>query len=578
MKYFNAYFYSKAYHMLSLFRRIFLMLTFMLLSCPAFAADGTLGADNAAYFGITTILPPLMAIGLAFVTRNVILSLFFGTFTGTFMLAFKDGNALEAFINGFLRIGMEALGSLADSWNAGIVLQVLMIGALIALITRMGGVKAVAEGISKIAKGPRSTQIATWLMGLFIFFDDYANSLTVGPMMRPATDAMRISRERFSFIIDATAAPISGMALISTWVAYELGVIRSALGSIGVDYNAYGMFISSLPYRYYNIFILIFIVITSLMLRDFGLMHKAEVRARTTGEVLRKDSIPMSAETLSPMPMGKQSKSSIWYAVIPISVLIFGAFIGFYVNGYHAIMADGGEAVFENGKFAFTAIMEAFGASDASVVLFQAALFACVVAIIMGLTKKLFNIKEALDTVLTGIKSMNITVVILLLAWSLTGIIQELGTSIFLVNLLSQTISPWMLPAIIFVLGSIISFSTGTSYGTMGILMPLAVPLAWAIAPGHDYLVLNIGAVLTGAIFGDHCSPISDTTILSSMGAAVDHMDHVRTQMPYALTIGLVSITVYILAGLGMNVWFTLLIGVAIVFGIVRFVGKPAIE
>jgi Na+/H+ antiporter NhaC len=283
----------------------------------------------------------------------------------------------------------------------------------------------------------------------------------------------------------------------------------------------------------------------------------------------------MMAETMSPMPMQKESKSSIWYAIVPIGVLILGAFVGFYVNGYSALIADGQSAIFANGMFTFDAIIQAFGASDASVVLFIAAMFACVVAIIMGLTKKLFNIQEALDTVLTGIKSMNITVVILLLAWSLAGIIGELGTSTFLVGQLSDVIKPFMLPAIVFVLGSIISFATGTSYGTMGILMPLAVPLAWSIDPTADYLILNIGAVLTGAIFGDHCSPISDTTILSSMGAAVDHMDHVKTQMPYALSIAGLSITIYLLAGLGINVWLTLIIGVAMVIALVRFVGKP---
>jgi Na+/H+ antiporter NhaC len=544
---------------------------------PVFAANGDLGPENAKIFGIFTILPPLVAIALAFLTKNVILSLFFGTFTGCYMLELRNGNVFTAFIDGFMRISTEVLVSISDSWNAGIILQVLMIGSLIALITRMGGVHAVAESMAKLAKTPRSTQVVTWILGLFVFFDDYANSLTVGPIMRPVTDKMNISREKLAFIIDATAAPISGMALISTWIAYELGLINDALNSIGADFNAYGMFISSLPFRFYNIFMLIFIFIGAMMLREFGSMYKAEMRARG-GEVLRKGSTPMMAETLEPThsdriaPQGKA-----WYAIVPIMTLIVGAFIGFFVNGYNAIMNGEDEALkaILTDSFSFNAVQTAFGASDASTVLFQAALVASIVAILIGLSKRIFNIKEALDTALSGIKSMNITAVILLLAWSIAGVIKELGTAPFIVENLSSSIPGWSLPAIIFILGAIISFSTGTSYGTMGIIMPLAVPLAWAINPEQGYLILNIGAVLTGAIFGDHCSPISDTTILSSMGAACDHIDHVRTQMLYAITIAIVSIFIYILAGFGLNVWAAIAVGIVIVAMIIRFVGKP---
>jgi Na+/H+ antiporter NhaC len=217
----------------------------------------------------------------------------------------------------------------------------------------------------------------------------------------------------------------------------------------------------------------------------------------------------------------------------------------------------------------------AFGESDASVVLFQAALVAAITAMVIGISKKIFSVKEALETFLLGIKSMNITAVILLLAWAIASSIKELGTAVYLVDHLSTAIPAWSLPALIFLIGSVISFATGTSFGTMGIMMPLAIPLAWAIDPTHSYLVLSVGAVLTGAIFGDHCSPISDTSILSAMGAACDLMDHVNTQMPYAIVIAVVSTFMYILAGLGINVFVTLLIGVAIVTAIVRFVGKP---
>ncbi len=566
-----------------------------LFAMPAMAADSSLAGENAAKFGVFTIIPPLVAIALAFITKNVLLSLFFGTFTGCFMMELKGASLVNIFwaiVDGFLRVSMEVLASLSDVWNAGIILQVLMIGSLIALVTRLGGVTAIAEWMTKFAKGPRSTQFVTWFMGLFIFFDDYANSLIVGPMMRPVTDKMKISRERLCFIVDATAAPIAGMALISTWVAYEIGLINDALSGIGYAADAAGntmapylTFVLSLPFRYYNILILFFVIVTIWMLREFGPMYKAEVRSRTLGQVFRPGSTPMNVDTMAPLEIEKEKNtSSVLYAIIPICTLIFGALIGFYVNGYNAVM--GGEdtdliALIQSNPLSWRAMYESFGSSDASVVLFQAALVASLVAMIMGLVKRKFSVKEALETFLTGIKSMNITAVILLLAWSISGAMKELGTAQYLVTNFSESIPFWTLPAAIFILGSIISFATGTSYGTMGILMPLAVPLAWAIAPSQSfldpqsYLILSIGSVLTGAIFGDHCSPISDTTILSSMGAACDLMDHVSTQILYSISIALISIVVFIVACFGVNMWLVILIGMAMVVLMVRFIGKP---
>ncbi len=542
----------------------------------AFAQDSHQGNSNVDLYGILTLLPPLVAITLAFITKNVILSLFLGVFSGTFMLQLQNNGLLLGLGTGFLHTTNEAIVALADPWNAGIVLQVLMIGALIALITHLGGVKAVAEWMSKFAKTARSSQIVTWFMGLFIFFDDYANSLIVGPMMRPVMDKMRVSREKFAFIVDATAAPIAGMALISTWVAYELGVIKSAVDSIGQSYDAYGIFVASLPYRFYNILILAFIVISALLLRDFGSMYKAEKRARLTGEVVRAGSVPMQTDTMTPLNVVDVKTSSVWFAIIPICTLIFGAFFGFYFNGQSNVLAGddlGAIAVVQSG-FSFEKVRIAFSNADASVMLFQAAFLATVVAIIMGLICKRFKLREALETTLTGLKSMNITVVILIFAWSLSSVIKQLGTAEYLVHHLSGAVPMWSLPAIIFILGSIISFATGTSYGTMGILMPLAIPLGWAILPTYDYLVLCSGAVLTGAIFGDHCSPISDTSILTAMGTACDLMDHIKTQMLYSLCVAFMSVGLFILAALQVNIWLLLLLGFAVLFLLIRFVGK----
>lgn len=559
-------------------RNLMLLLSavaFLFVTAPAFAADSSKGAANSQLFGFWTLVPPLVAIVLAFISRNVVLSLFLGVFSGAMMLETKGMDIYHGLLGSFQRVSLEILGSLADPWNAGIVLQCLAIGGLIAVVSKMGGTLAVAEALAKKAKGPRSAQFFTWLMGLVIFFDDYANSLTVGPIMRPVTDRMRVSREKLAFVIDATAAPIAGIALISTWVAYEVGLIKDGFEQIGIQMNAYGAFVETIPYRFYNIFILFFVLAGIMMLREYGPMLKAEERARKHGKVLADNASPMASEETTELEPGDHVVPSIWNAIVPIGTLIVAAFLGFYFNGLSAI--DNAEllAKIDAAPFSFFAIRECFGSSDASVVLFQAALLAGIVAIAMGVVKKIFSFDEAITTWILGIKSMTITAVILLLAWSLSGIIKELGTAMWLVSVLSNTLPAFMLPSIIFILGSIISFATGTSYGTMGILMPLAIPLAWAINPDQAYLLLNISAVLTGAIFGDHCSPISDTTILSSMGSACDHIDHVRTQLTYALSVGAVSILFgFLPAGLGLSPMITLPLGLIAVVGMLYLFGK----
>jgi Na+/H+ antiporter NhaC len=563
-------------------RRIKLLTLVFFIICtalPLFALDQAQVTANAEYFRYWTLVPPFLAIALAFITRNVIFSLFLGVFSGTFLLELQGAGFLGSFFYGFLNIIDKILGSMADPWNAGIILQCLTIGGLIALISKMGGAKAVAESLAKRAKGPRSAQLITWVLGLLIFFDDYANSLIVGPIMRPVTDKLKIAREKLAFIIDATAAPIAGIALISTWVAYEVGLIKDAYVSIGVDANAYGIFIQTIPYRFYNILILAFVVISALTLKDFGSMLKAQTRALKEGKVFADDARPMiSTETtgLEPEP---QTVLNIWNAIIPISVLIFGAFAGFYYNGYTAI--SGGEdealkALLASSPASFAAIREAFGASDASVVLFQAALLACLVAMAMAVFKKIMTIEETLTVWVQGVKSLVITAVILLLAWSLSGVIKELGTATYLVKIFEGNLPVALLPSLIFTMGAVISFATGTSYGTMGILMPLAIPLSYSLS-GADpaQVIISTSAVLTGAIFGDHCSPISDTTILSSTGSACDHLHHTRTQLTYAVVTAVITVFLgYLPIGFGVPVWIVLPAGIAAVGLVIWFFGK----
>lgn len=563
-------------------KRIITLLTVLLIvfsfSTMVLAADTSAAEINAGKFGIWTLIPPIVAILLAFITKNVVMSLFVGVLSGTFLLQLTGNNILGALFNGFLMLMDKVLSSLADPWNAGIILQCLAIGGLIALISKMGGAKAIAESLAKKAKSPKSAQLITWFLGICVFFDDYANSLIVGPIMRPVTDKMRISREKLAFIVDATAAPIAGIALISTWVGYEIGLIKEGYSVIGQDVNAYNIFIETIPFRFYNILMLAFIVFTALLLREFGPMLKAERRARQTGKLLSDTAKPMASSEATGLEPKEGIKLSIWNAIIPIGTLMLTALLGFYYNGYNSIMGGEDTALIKlltDAPMSFDAIREAFGASDASIVLFQAALFSSIVTLIIGMKQKIFNLADGIDTWVQGTKSLVITGVILLLAWSLSSVIKELGTAMFLVKILSNSIPKFLLPTLIFILGAIISFSTGTSFGTMGILMPLTIPLAFAISPENGYVIMSAGAVLTGAIFGDHCSPISDTTILSSMGAACDHIDHTKTQIYYALVVAAITIIFgYIPVGLGLPVIVVLPLAIIAVFAVVYAFGK----
>ena len=531
--------------------------------------------DNpAAKFGILTLLPPIVAISLAFITKETILSLFVGVFIGEFMLCVNDLNIVSSAVNAFLAIGNEVISCMADPWNAGIILQCLLIGGVIQLITKMGGAKALADSLAKRANTPRKAQLSTWFLGLCVFFDDYANSLIVGPIMRPVMDKLKVSRQKLAFIVDATAAPVAGIAIISTWIGLEISLIASGFKSIGMDVSGFGIFLQTIPYRFYNILILIFIVMSATTLYEFGPMKKAEQEARA-----RKDSEPIKAleapgfDEIQPV---EGVKLTVWNAIIPIGTLVIGALISFYWSGYTTILSGENQALItlmKTAPLSFNGIFEALSASNASVALFQAALLASIVAILMAVLERIMTIEQAISEWVSGMKSIAITGVILLLAWSLGGVIGNVGTADYLAIVLKGTIPYWILPSFIFVLGALISFATGTAYGTMSILMPLTIPLAWASSPDIGFVVTATSGVLTGAIFGDHCSPISDTTILSSMGTSCNHIDHVQTQIYYAIFVAIIAILFgYIPAGFGIA-WY-ICIPVAI---IVMYIGLKVI-
>ncbi|KGI55979.1 Na+/H+ antiporter NhaC family protein [Campylobacter sp. MIT 97-5078] len=594
---------------------------FLFLPLFAIAQTPDLASQNAHIFGIFTLLPPIVAIALAFISKDVVLSLFLGAFTGTFMLALvQNGLSSEATllnaqlanqtslnsaevgfwamlyhstIGAFTGLVFKLLNSMASAGNAGIILQVLTIGGVVALITKSGGTKAVALWLSQKAKQAKSSQFATWCMGCFVFFDDYANSLIVGPIMRPVTDKFKVSREKLAFIMDATAAPITGLAIISTWIGLEVSLIRSgydlidsaeiftALGVDRASLNAFEIFVQTLPYRFYNLFMLVFVLLTIFMGREFGPMLKAELNARAGKFSHGHEQIDNIEDKLLEPKEHIALKTS--NSLIPLFILVIFAFVGFYFSGYNAIEDEALKAQINASPLSLFALRETFGAADASVVLFQAALLASIVAIIMGIWRKIWTLKEGIATWTHGWRTMIMTVIILLCAWSLASTIKDLGTSKYLIELLSSTTPLFVLASAVFLLASIISFSTGTSYGTMGILMPLTIPLAAAVgfhndlsgAELHHYMVINISAVLTGAIFGDHCSPISDTTILSSMGSRCELLAHVKTQMPYALSVCVISILCgYLPVSFGLNVWLSLILGLVVMILLLRFIGK----
>ena len=531
--------------------------------------------DNpAARFGILTLLPPIVAISLAFITKETILSLFIGVFIGEFMLCVNDLNIVSSAVNAFLAIGNEVISCMADPWNAGIILQCLLIGGVIQLITKMGGAKALADSLAKRANTPRKAQLSTWFLGLCVFFDDYANSLIVGPIMRPVMDKLKVSRQKLAFIVDATAAPVAGIAIISTWIGLEISLIASGFKIIGMDVSGFGIFLQTIPYRFYNILILIFIVMSAVTLYEFGPMKKAEQEARA-----RKDSEPIKAleapgfDEIQPV---EGVKLTVWNAIIPIGTLVIGALISFYWSGYTTILSGENQALItlmKTAPLSFNGIFEALSASNASVALFQAALLASIVAILMAVLERIMTIEQAISEWVSGMKSIAITGVILLLAWSLGKVIENVGTADYLTIVLKGTIPYWILPSFIFLLGALISFATGTAYGTLSILMPLTIPLAWAISPDMGFVITATSGVLTGAIFGDHCSPISDTTILSSMGTSCNHIDHVQTQIYYAIFVAVIAILFgYIPVGFGIA-WY-ICIPVAI---IVMYIGLKVI-
>ncbi len=504
------------------------------------------------------LLPPLIAIGFALWKKQVVLSLLVGVFTGATILA--GWNPLKGLLDTFSVYIVEK--SLADSWNIGIIVFLLAVGGMIGVIGKMGGTKAIATAIAKKATDVRSTQLATALMGVAIFFDDYANSIVVGNTMRPITDAQNISREKLSYIVDSSAAPISSMAPISTWIAMELGLIAAGLASVGLEGDAMTIFFQTIPYRFYSLFALVLLFNLIIQRKDYGPMLKAEIRARKTGQVYAEGANPLIADDKNLLP-DDDVNGSIWDVIVPIGIFLLVTVFGLWYNGY------GAEKSFK----------ECIGDSDASVVLTWAAFIGSLVAGTIGIVKKRFSLSGAMDSWISGAKSMFTAVIILTLAFALKGVISEMGLDVWLGEMAKGSLNEAFLPLIIFIVSMFMAFAIGSSWGTNGILMPIIIPIAAQVSSAtgdvSPLMLACMGSVLTGAVFGDHCSPISDTTILSSSASGSDHIDHVKTQMPYAITAAAFAVIFgFIPAGLGMSPWISLILGLISITLFVKFFGK----
>ncbi len=516
--------------------------------------------------GWLSIVPPLVAILLALIIREVLVSLLTGIFIGAlFIFNFNPFTA-------FLRMtDTILLNSLVDRDHLTIIVFTLLFGAVIGVIAKNGGTAGISKLVIKLAKTPRSGLIATWLMGLAIFFDDYANSLIIGNMMRPITDKLRISREKLAYIVDSTAAPVASLVIISSWIGFEVGLIQTGLNSIGSTRSAYGVFIDTIPFRFYPIAALFFVFITSYMNRDFGPMYKAERRAREEGILHEELEITQDDEFEEKI----STEDAKWEnGVIPILILILGTIAGLIFTGIDSLKSQGIHAY---------SLRQIISNSDSFSSLLWASFSASIVAVIMTVWQRRMKLTEAVQAWNKGIQSMLFAVVILVFAWSLSLVTVELKTADYLISILQGAISPHFLPVIVFIICAFISFATGTSWGTMAIVIPIVIPLAYKLSlqsgldPETSNLILVgvVSSVLAGSVFGDHCSPIADTTILSSIASHCNHLAHVNTQLPYAIVVALVCMLLGdIPTAFGLSPYISIILIFAVLTLLLRIFGK----
>ncbi len=493
--------------------------------------------------------PPILTIAIAFIFRQVIIALFAGITLGIFL---HHGVSFEAL---FSIADTYALNTLTDRSNMSVILFSLLIGGMVFLLRKNGSLNGVVKWISALATSAVSAQFSVWLMGVFIFFDDYANSLVVGNTMRSVTDKYHISREKLAYIVDSTAAPVASIAFMTTWVGTQMKYFSEGAELLKMDVTGPIFFTNSLSYAFYPILTLVFILFIIFLKKDYGPMYAVELNARKSQP---------SKEGVS-----KNSAKNGTSALIPILTLIFVTLAGIYFTGRIGL---------ENVNGTSDKLLHLLKNCDPYVALIWGSFSALLIAIVLSLFPLMMKLKDIVKNVLSGFSELLETLIVLVLAWVFSDVLRDLGTDQFLGGLIGHGVNPIWLPVLIFLLAGLTSFATGSSWSTMAILYPIVWNICDSaeIATTNPELVYHIGSlVLAGSVFGDHCSPISDTTILSSMASGCDHVSHVRTQIPYALTVAGVSLLLSMVATLtGMPVLVNYMLGVGILFGAVHFFGR----
>ncbi|MEM4660544.1 MAG: Na+/H+ antiporter NhaC family protein [Thermosphaera sp.] len=544
--------------------KLILLIVVLMIGFVAFAPPEAEYMPEGARFPYPTfpLLPPLVAIVLAIYTQQVLPALFAGIWIAALMV--HGYNPLMAIMETWKWI----VSSVTDSWNATILLFDFIIGAMVAILYVSGSMHSLAEVIGRRIRSARSASIMTSLLGLFVFFDDYSNTIVVGNSMRPLTDKHRVSRELLSYIVDSTAAPVAGLMLVSTWIGYEVAQINGAfdvlrsqfedgLVSAVPDVSAYALWLSSVPFHFYSILALVLVFLVAASRRHFGPMLKAEYRAVTEGKVLRDGAQPLMPTETVLGQVTAEKKASYLLFIASIIGLIGITLLGMWYTGALVIIEEEGlEAQWWTIGF-----VDALMNADAATALLWGSFTGFTISFVGALLSRVISFRRAMEYTIRGMYLMVYANAILVLAWTIKTATQSIGTADYVVaQAISANVPATLVPLIIFLVSMFISYTTGTSWGTFALMMPIAIPLAWKIAliqfndVSMAYLLsaASVGAVFGGSIYGDHVSPISDTTIMSSMFSGSDHIDHVTTQMPYGTFAAAVSLALYLLFAAGI--------------------------
>ena len=480
-------------------------------------------------YGWLSLVPAVVAVVLAFATRNVVLSLFISLFLGILIqFGANPWISLQHLFSDYLFV------DLATENNPQTIVMMISVGGFVALIEKSGGARAFARAVANSVNSRVKAQIAAWLGGLIIFFSDSGNSLILGPMFRPIFDRLKVARAKLSYILDSTSSPVCILVPITGWGVYIMSIIATEFESLGIDQSDAGTFIAAIPYQFYAILALCLIPVVAFGKHDFGFMAKAEYNARL--------GLPQEVTSDETVLVGDDKKVSPWNMILPLIVLLATILIMFISWGFP----------FQN-----------IAGSRIRIALTSGYLLASITCMIMIVAQKLMSFKETFDVFIGGMQKMTSVLVIVVLAWGVGSVCDDLGTSEFIVDSTIGVITPHLVPALLFLIGVIVSFATGTSWGSMAILLPIGINMAVAFEVS---LPLTIGAVLSGCLFGDHCSPISDNTVMSAMAAGNELLDHTRTQLPYAGIAAFASFLCYLVLGFtSANVWLMLVVGLVLI-------------